>query len=259
MGAVVRPSAILFEQSKQTEPCESLKQAGNGLYRDCQSPNASEACSGAKRTVPICSVADSNQKEGVPGERQAYWISALPIRGFGLRTLASSSAVSADSLAHLGSSHFRLFEVVTELVIVPRGFPSISICKEVIMAATVGPEVMARETARLIASDKVEGTAVRRSNGEKLGTIQRVMIDKRTGKVAYAVMTFGGFLGIGDEYRALPWSVLRYNERLDAYELNVTEDQLRNAPVLATGWDTGVIGRDRERNIHDYYRTSPYW
>jgi hypothetical protein len=53
--------------------------------------------------------------------------------------------------------------------------------------------------------------------------------------------------------------VLRYNERLDAYELNVTEDQLRNAPVLATGWDTGVIGRDWERNIHDYYRASPYW
>jgi hypothetical protein len=99
----------------------------------------------------------------------------------------------------------------------------------------------------------------RRSNGDKLGTIQRVMIDKRTGKVAYAVMTFGGFLGISDEYRALPWSVLRYNENLDAYELNVTEDQLRNAPVLATGWDTGVIGRDWERNIHDYYRASPYW
>ena len=88
------------------------------------------------------------------------------------------------------------------------------------MTATVGPEVMARETARLIASDKVEGTPVRRSNGDKLGTIQRVMIDKRTGKVAYAVMTFGGFLGIGDEYRAFPWSVLRYNEDLDAYELN---------------------------------------
>ena len=127
------------------------------------------------------------------------------------------------------------------------------------MTATVGPEVMARETARLIASDKVEGTAVRRSNGDKLGTIQRVMIDKRSGKVAYAVMTFGGFLGIGDEYRALPWSVLRYNERLDAYELDVTENQLRNAPVLATDWDTGEFGRDWERDIHDYYRASPYW
>jgi len=127
------------------------------------------------------------------------------------------------------------------------------------MTVAVGPEVTARETTRLIASDKVEGTAVRRSNGDKLGSIKRVMIDKRTGKVAYAVMTFGGFLGIGDEHRALPWSVLRYNVDLDAYGLNATEDQLRNAPALATGWETGVINRDWERNIHDYYRASPYW
>lgn len=127
------------------------------------------------------------------------------------------------------------------------------------MTSAVGSEVKARETARLIASDKVEGAPVRRSDGEKLGSIKRVMIDKLTGKVAYAVMTFGGFLGIGDEYRALPWSVLRYNTDLDAYELNATEDQLRNAPVLATGWEAGVINRDWERNIHDYYKTSPYW
>jgi hypothetical protein len=54
--------------------------------------------------------------------------------------------------------------------------------------------------------------------------------------------------------------VLRYNEGLDAYELNVTENQLRNAPVLATGWDhPGEIGRDWERNIHDHYKASPYW
>jgi len=127
------------------------------------------------------------------------------------------------------------------------------------MTVAVGPEVATRETARLIASDKVEGTAVRRPDGTKLGSIKRVMIDKLTGKVAYAVMTFGGFLGIGDEYRALPWSMLRYNPELDAYELNVTEDQLRNAPALTTGWDTGMINRDWERNVHDYYRASPYW
>src|SRR3954471_16969089 len=96
-----------------------------------------------------------------------------------------------------------------------------------------------RENHNLIASDKVEGTPVRRTDGDKIGTIERVMIDKRSGKVAYAVMSFGGFLGIGDEYRALPWSVLRYNEDLDAYELNVTEDQLRGAPTPARGWDTG--------------------
>ena len=127
------------------------------------------------------------------------------------------------------------------------------------MAAVVGPEVEARETAQLIASDKVEGTAVRRADGDKLGTIKRVMIDKRSGKVAYAVMTFGGFLGIGDEYRAVPWSLLRYNERLDAYELNVTDDELRGAPVMPGGWDTGSIDRGWERTVHDHYRTFVYW
>ena len=100
---------------------------------------------------------------------------------------------------------------------------------------------------------------MRRSDGEKLGTIKRVVVDKCSGKVAYAVMTFGGFLGIGDEYRALPWSVLRYNEDLDAYELNVADNQLRRAPALDTGWESGRVGRDWERNVHDYYRASPYW
>lgn len=125
--------------------------------------------------------------------------------------------------------------------------------------ADVAVNVSARETARLIGSDKVEGTAVRRSNGDKVGTIERVMIDKRSGKVAYAVMSFGGFLGIGDEYRALPWSVLKYNEDLDAYELNVTEAQLTGAPTPSRGWDTGMVDRGWERNIHDYYRAAPYW
>jgi hypothetical protein len=123
----------------------------------------------------------------------------------------------------------------------------------------VATDFSTRETARLIGSDKVEGTAVRRSNGDKVGTIERVMIDKRSGKVAYAVMSFGGFLGIGDDYRALPWSVLKYNEGLDAYELNVGDDQLRGAPKPTSGWDTGVVDRGWERNIHDYYRASPYW
>ena len=125
--------------------------------------------------------------------------------------------------------------------------------------AEVATDLSTRETARLIARDKVEGTAVRRSNGDKVGTIERVMIDKRGGKIAYAVMSFGGFLGIGDEYRALPWSVLRYNENLDAYELNVTDEQLRRAPALASGWDTGSLDRSWERNPHDYYRVQPYW
>lgn len=117
-----------------------------------------------------------------------------------------------------------------------------------------------RETTRLISSDKVEGTAVRRSNGDKVGTIENVMLDKHTGRVAYAVMSFGGFLGMGEEYHALPWSSLRYNEDLDAYELNVTDDQLRNAPAATAGFfDTGVADRNWEDTLHRHYRAQPYW
>jgi hypothetical protein len=115
-----------------------------------------------------------------------------------------------------------------------------------------------RETARLIASDKVEGTAVRNNVGDKVGTIERVMIDKRSGKVAYAVMSFGGFLGMGQDYVTLPWHVLRYSEDLDAYELNVTADQLRGAPRFGGTWDND-ISRDWERDIHSYYGVDPYW
>ena len=68
-----------------------------------------------------------------------------------------------------------------------------------------------RETSNLIGSDKVEGTPVYRLNGDNIGQIERVMIDKISGKVAYAVMSFGGFLGIGEDYYPLPWSVLTYN------------------------------------------------
>src|SRR3954454_13823399 len=96
-----------------------------------------------------------------------------------------------------------------------------------------------RETASLIGSDKVEGTPVYRSNGDEVGQIERVMIDKLSGKVAYAVMSFGGFLGMGDNYYPLPWSVLTYNPDLDGYEVNLSEQQLKNAPkyFLHDNWD----------------------
>src|ERR1700737_1004790 len=87
-----------------------------------------------------------------------------------------------------------------------------------------------RETVTLIGSDKVEGTPVYRPDGERVGTIERVMIDKIGGQVAYAVMSFGGFMGIGEDYYPLPWSVLTYNPRLDGYEVNISEQQLKGAP-----------------------------
>jgi len=72
----------------------------------------------------------------------------------------------------------------------------------------------ARETADLIGSDKVEGTTVYDAKGEKMGSIERVMIEKRSGQVAYAVLSFGGFLGIGNDSYPIPWAALSYDTSL---------------------------------------------
>jgi hypothetical protein len=75
--------------------------------------------------------------------------------------------------------------------------------------------------------------------GETVGEIERVMIGKRSGKVAYAVMSFGGFLGIGEDYYPIPWSRLNYNERLGGYEVNIDGRDLQDAPKFGRReeWD----------------------
>lgn len=119
-------------------------------------------------------------------------------------------------------------------------------------------DARSRETVSLIASDKVQSTPVRRRDGEKLGTIERVMIDKRSGHVAYAVMSFGGFLGMGSDYRAVPWNALHYNETLDAYELDMPDDRLRGAPVMTDDESVWLDPR-WNRSVHDYYGVPPFW
>jgi sporulation protein YlmC with PRC-barrel domain len=91
-------------------------------------------------------------------------------------------------------------------------------------------EVPREETATLIASDKVEGTAVYGPDGDKIGRIENLMIDKWTGKVAYAVLSFGGFLGMAHDHYPLPWSMLKYDEKRGGYRVNITREQLENAP-----------------------------
>jgi len=108
-------------------------------------------------------------------------------------------------------------------------------------------------TSNLIGSDKVEGTPVYRLNGDNIGQIERVMIDKISGKVAYAVMSFGGFLGIGEDYYPLPWSVLTYNPTLGGYEVEITDQQLKGAPKYSRheSWDWS--DRQRTQKLTDYY------
>ena len=123
------------------------------------------------------------------------------------------------------------------------------------MATTVDSR---RETVSLIGSDKVDGTAVYGADERKIGSVQRVMIDKISGKVAYAVISFGGFLGMGEDYYPLPWSNLKYDMSLGGYRVGITEDQLKGAPKYKSSTDWDWSDRARDREIYDYYKT-PLW
>jgi hypothetical protein len=91
------------------------------------------------------------------------------------------------------------------------------------------------ETTALIASNKVEGTAVYNRQGEKLGEVYNFMVGKRSGEVAYANMSFGGFLGIGQKYHPLPWNTLTYDTSKKGYVVDADKDRLMRAPNYAAG------------------------
>ena len=115
-----------------------------------------------------------------------------------------------------------------------------------------GP-VATSETDRLIASDKVEGTAVYNREGERLGSVYNFMVDKRSGHVDYAVMSFGGFLGLGDSYYPLPWKALDYDTSMGGYVVDLNKERLERAPSYAgkegADWGDPAYGR----RIDEYY------
>ena len=105
------------------------------------------------------------------------------------------------------------------------------------------------ETGELISADKVLGTVVYGGNGDRIGTIDSIMIGKRSGQVAYAVMSFGGFLGIGERYHPLPWNTLSYDEMKDGYRVGHSADALRSAP----NYSRDELDRREYRNAVDEY------
>lgn len=111
----------------------------------------------------------------------------------------------------------------------------------------------ARETGTLIGSDKVEGTAVYGGDGDKIGTIERVMIDKISGRVSYAVLSFGGFLGFGSDHYPLPWSSLKYDTELGGYRTMIPVDDLEDAPHYASESDWNWNDAARTRSLNAYY------
>jgi sporulation protein YlmC with PRC-barrel domain len=108
----------------------------------------------------------------------------------------------------------------------------------------------------LISSEDVEGTNVYDAKGDKIGDIDHIVIDKASGNVTYAVMSFGGFLGLGDNHYPVPWHALKYDSELDGYRTDITEEQLSKAPA----YDKDSWGdRDWESKLHSYYSVPPYW
>jgi sporulation protein YlmC with PRC-barrel domain len=117
----------------------------------------------------------------------------------------------------------------------------------------MGSSVATDETNRLIASDKVEGTAVYNRQGERLGSVYNFMVDKRSGQVEYAVLSFGGFLGIGEDYYPLPWKALTYDPSQGGYVVDLDKDRLRDAPNYAASDNPDWRDPDYGRRIDDYY------
>ncbi len=111
----------------------------------------------------------------------------------------------------------------------------------------------------LISSRRVEGTPVFSPGAQRLGTVHSVMIEKRSGQVAYALLGFGGFLGMGEHVHPIPWSLLRYDVDLDGYVTDLDRETLRNAPVLRL--DEADRPRDREydEEVARYYGSMPWW
>lgn len=111
------------------------------------------------------------------------------------------------------------------------------------------------ENVRLISSSKVEGTAVVGRDGAHLGKIENFMVDKYSGRVAYAVMSFGGTFGFGEALFPLPWSYLTYDDAKGGYVLGVTKEQLSNAPRFKAS-DAPEFSPSYRRDLGTFYARS---
>lgn len=107
-------------------------------------------------------------------------------------------------------------------------------------------------TGDVISSEHVEGTAVYNVAGDKLGSIDDLMIDKRSGQVRYAVLEFGGFLGMGSDRYPLPWNMLKYDTAMDGYVVPLDKDKLENAPHYPDA-ERPDYTRDYGRRVNGYY------
>ncbi len=112
---------------------------------------------------------------------------------------------------------------------------------------------------RVLAADTLAGDNVVNNNKEDLGTIEHLMIDLASGRVAYAVLSFGGFLGMGDKLFAIPWSALKVDTVEKQFVLDVAKEKLENAPGFDKDNWPDMADRDWAKGVYNYYDAKPYW
>ena len=127
------------------------------------------------------------------------------------------------------------------------------------LETTTNTGPMARQCHKLIPSDRVEGTSVRRPNGQRIGSIKRLMIDKISGQVVYAVLNFGGFLGLGQKHYPIPWDRLKYDPLAAAYELDLLDEELKRASDHGAGEDFDWGDRYDAIVAQSFQHKPTYW
>jgi sporulation protein YlmC with PRC-barrel domain len=114
-----------------------------------------------------------------------------------------------------------------------------------------GPEVMSAGT--------LTGNDVKNSRGENLGDIEAIMLDVPSGRVAYAVLSVGGFLGAGDKLFAVPWRALKLDTDNKCFLLEVEKERLKDAPGFDKDHWPSMADMQWASKVHSYYGTQPYW
>ena len=110
-----------------------------------------------------------------------------------------------------------------------------------------------------IRAKKVIGTSVKDTSGTTIGKVEDIVLDKLSNNIMFAIVGFGGFLGMGEKYHPLPWAVLDYDESEGGYVVNLTKDQLQSAPAYSMEELTAGDGTQFRTQVYDYYKSPKYW
>lgn len=110
-----------------------------------------------------------------------------------------------------------------------------------------------------IRASKVIGTDVKSPAGDKIGKVEDVVLDKKTNDIMFAIVGFGGFLGMNEKYHPLPWSMLDYSKDSDGYVVSATKEQLERAPADSMDELTRNDGHGLREQVYDYYQQPRYW